>query len=150
MTATFDREAALDAFRRGDLDALGTHLAEDFTFDGPAPQPVPAAGFLGPLRMFFTAFPDLDWRLEVADETDETFVVTTRTTGTHTGTLDLTPLGLGAFEATGRSFSLPAQNFRWTHRGGSVVHIQAIPAEGVGVPGILAQLDLMPTPPAGD
>jgi SnoaL-like domain len=149
MTSTFDRDAALDAFRRGDTEALATHLAEDFTFAGPTPQPLPAAGFLGLARLLFTAFPDLDWRLEVSDITDVGFLVTTRTTGTHTGQFDLSALGFTVFEPTGRTFALPAQGFRWNHQNGRVVHIQAQPADGVGIPGILGQLHLLPvTTPA--
>jgi hypothetical protein len=50
------------------------------------------------------------------------------------------------FEPTGRRFSLPAQGFRWNHQDRRVVHIQAQPADGVGIPGILGQLHLLPAP----
>lgn len=141
---TLDVEACIDAFRRRDTARLATYLDERFAFAGPTPDPLPADAFLGLIRLLLTAFPDLDWNLEVSEETSETFLVTTRTAGTHTGPFELAPLGLGTFAPTGRSFALPAQGFRWTHRDGLVRHIEAQPAEGVGVPGMLAQLRLLP------
>jgi len=144
VTISLDIDACNDAFRRGDTAQLGAYLAPGFLFAGPTPQPLPAEGFLGLIRLLFTAFPNLDWHLTVSDITDEDFLVTTRTNGTHTGPFDLAALGLGVFEPTGRSFALPSQGFRWSHTDAQVVHIQAQPAVGVGVPGILAQLELLP------
>ena len=146
MNTGFDIDRCLDAFRRGDTKDLAPLLAPDFVFSGATPEPQGAAGFFGGLGLFFTAFPDLDWQLEVADASDDGFTVTTRTTGTHTAALDLTPQGIGRFEPTGRRFALPPQDFRWTLRDGAVSSIQATPAAGVGIPGVLAQLQLMPTP----
>jgi hypothetical protein len=144
MNTTFDIDGCIDAFHRGATEQLAQYLDDDFTFDGPTPQPLPAEGFLGLIRLLFTAFPDLDWHLSVSDATDDGFLVTTRTAGTHTGPFDLSALGLGMFTPTDRSFALPNQSFRWTHRDGKVTRIQAQPAEGVGVPGMLAQLRLVP------
>lgn len=144
MNTTLDIDGCIDAFRRGDTDRLAEYLGDGFGFAGPTPQPLPAEGFLGLVRLLFTAFPDLDWRLEVTDVAEDGFLVTTRTAGTHTGPFDLSVVGLGVFAPTGRSFTLPSQDFRWTHRNGQVTHIQAQPAEGVGVPGMLAQLQLLP------
>lgn len=144
MNTTLDIDSCIDAFRRGDTERLAQYLDDGFAFAGPTPQPLPAEGFLALIRLLFTAFPDLHWHLNVTDATDEGFLVTTHTAGTHTGPFDLSALGLGTFAPTDRSFALPSQSFRWTHRDGKVTHIQAQPAEGVGVPGILAQLQLLP------
>ena len=143
MLATFDIDSCLGAFRLGDTDKLALFLGPDFEFTGATPEPQAATGFLGAVDLLFSAFPDLDWQAEVGHATDEGFRVTTRTTGTHTQTLDLTAKGIGAFEPTGKRFTLPAQEFHWSLRDGMVSSIRATPTEGVGMPAILAQLQLV-------
>lgn len=145
ITTDFDVEKCLAAFRSGDTEQLAMYLANDFTFSGVTPQPQPAAGFFAQLRLLFGAFPDLNWQLEVGEITEEGFVVTTQTTGAHTKPLDLSTQGFGVMEPTGRRFTLPAQEFRWSIRDGKVASIQAEPTDGTGIQGILAQLQLMPS-----
>ncbi|MFV2062894.1 MAG: ester cyclase [Chloroflexota bacterium] len=139
---TFDIEAYLDAFQRGDTAAMGHFLADDFGFLGPAPDPIPAEAFLGLTETFFAAFPDIDWRIETSEISVDGFVVTTQTRGTHTGVLDLTAMGSGRFEPTGGSFRLPGQQFVYEIEAGLIRKITAQPTEGAGLPGILAQLEL--------
>jgi len=139
---TFDIDAYLSAFQRGDTATMGQFLADDFGFAGPAPNPIPAAAFLGLVATFFTAFPDIDWQLETSDVAADGFVVTTQTSGTHTGVLDLDALSGARYEPSGASFQLPRQEFAYEIEAGMVTQITARPADGTGLPGILAQLEL--------
>jgi len=138
----FDIDAYVGAFQRGDTATMAQFLADDFGFDGPAPEPLPAAAFLGLVATFFTAFPDIDWQLETSDSSADGFVVTTQTSGTHTGVLDLTPLAGGRYEPSGASFHLPRQEFAYEIESELVTRITARPTDGTGLPGILAQLEL--------
>jgi predicted ester cyclase len=138
----FDIDAYLTAFQQGDTATMGQFLADNFGFTGPAPEPLPAAAFLGLVTTFFTAFPDIDWQLETSDVSTDGFVVTTRTSGTHTGVLDLTPLVGARYEPSGDAFQLPRQEFAYEIESELVTQITARPADGTGLPGILAQLGL--------
>lgn len=47
--------AFLDAWTKGDFEKAGTHLAEDFVFDGPIAHYTSASGFLAGSRRFIEA-----------------------------------------------------------------------------------------------
>jgi len=137
-----DIDAFLGAFQRGDTATMGQFLADGFGYVGPAPEPLPAEAFLGLVTTFFAAFPDIDWHLETSDVSTDGFVVTTQTSGTHTGVLDLTPLAGARYEPSGGSFQLPRQEFAYGIESELITQITARPAEGTGLSGILAQLEL--------
>ena len=64
--------------------------------------------------------------------------------GTHTGELDLTPMGLGVIPATGKSFSNPEERGEAVIEGGKIKAIRVEAAEGSGLEGILRQIGVQP------
>ena len=93
------------------------------------------------------AFPDIDYRMRLLEVDGDTVRVSSQLSGTHSGALDLTPLGMGVIEATGKSFSLPEETSTASLEGGQLRELKATPTEGGGLMGILAQLGV--APPAG-
>jgi hypothetical protein len=62
--------------------------------------------------------------------------------GTHSGVLDLSPLGLGVTPATDKSFAMPREHGKVTIKHSKVASWVVEPTEGGGVLGILDQLGI--------
>ncbi len=62
--------------------------------------------------------------------------------GTHSGVLDLSPLGLGMTPATNKSFATPLEHGKVTVKGDKVTSWFVEPIEGGGLMGILGQLGI--------
>jgi hypothetical protein len=140
-------QAFADAFNAGDLDTVASYLSDDFQFSGPVPEPVGAAEWLGISRVFQVAFPDINYNLRIVGVEGNVVKTTTQVSGTHTGDLNLSALGMGVIPPTGKSFSNPEEPGEATVEGGKVTSIHIPSGEGSGVMGILAQLGI--EPPSG-
>jgi len=62
--------------------------------------------------------------------------------GTHSGVLDLSPVGLGVTPATNKSFAMPREHGKVTIKGDKVASWVVERIEGGGLTGILGQLGL--------
>ena len=95
------------------------------------------------------AFPDWSFNASEFVEEGDTVRVTVQITGTHTGDLDLSPMGLPKVPATGKKIKNPVEHPVVTIKGGKItgVHVGDVTPDG-GVPGILKQLgvELPPRP----
>lgn len=140
-------QAFADAFNAGDLEKVAGYLAEDFQFSGPTPQPLGAREWLGMTQALQVAFPDIQYNLRILSVEGNKVTHTTQVSGTHTGELDLTPMGLGVIPATGKTFSNPEERGEAVIEGGKIVSIRVEAAEGSGLEGILRQIGVQP--PAG-
>jgi ketosteroid isomerase-like protein len=122
------------------FDGAAALMTDDFTFEGPVPEPVDRDGFLGLQRAMATAFPD--WTFQARDFTEQgdTVNATVSVGGTQTGTLSLPFLGLPDVARTGRSVRNPDEALRMTVRDGMVAGVHVAPVQGGGVPGILTSL----------
>jgi predicted ester cyclase len=145
-TQTIAREFA-DAFNAGDLEKVAEHLAPEFQFSGPVPQPIGAQEWLGMSAAMRIAFPDIQYNLRVEAVEGDTVRTSTQLSGTHTGDLDLTAMGLGVIPATGKRFSSPREYGETTVKGGRVISIRIETPPGGGLMGILRQLGV--GPPSG-
>ncbi len=140
MTLSAVARQVLDAWNSKDLGRLASVLAEDYMLYGGA-IPLNKQGLLALMGAYFTAFPDFSFNFTDAWEDGTMIGVTTNITGTHTGTLDLTPLGIPVtLPPTGIAIHLPAQPSEAVLEGGQMVHHQLADVEEAGLPGILAQL----------
>ena len=91
------------------------------------------------------AFPNIDYHfhLDGVDGLDGSVIrISSELKGTHRGTLDLSPLGLGATPATGKSFATPREHGRVTIKGDKVDLWVVDRVEGGGLTGVLGQLGL--------
>jgi len=136
--------AALDS---GDLDTVASHLSDDFVFSGPTPEPISGEQWVGMQRLMLNAFPDWSFNLSDVQVTGNVARTTHQITGTHSGDLDLSPLGLAVLPATGKSIKLPVEQAVITFEGDKAVRFEAdVPPEG-GVAGLLKQLGVEMPPP---
>ena len=128
---------------------MASHLSDDMTLSGPTPEPVSGEQWIGLAGTLAAAFPDWSYNLSDVQETGNGARTTHQITGTHTGDLDLSPMGMPVIPATGNAIKLPVEHADITVEGGKVVHVDAHVPAGGGVPGILKQLGVdMPAPPA--
>jgi predicted ester cyclase len=135
------------AIESGDMATAASFLADDFVLSGPVPDPIGGEQWLGLQGLLLTAFPDWSFNLSDVQVTGNVARTTHQISGTHTGDLDLSPLGMPVIPATGKKVRLPVEHADLTFEGGKAVRLHAdVPADG-GVPGIMQQLGVqMPTP----
>ena len=133
-----------DAFNAGDLEKVAGLLAEDFQFSGPTPEPLGAREWLGMTQALQAAFPDIRYDLRIEAVEGNTVRTSTQLSGTHTGDLDLTAMGLGVFPATGKRFSNPKEFGEATIEGGKVTSIRVQSPPDGGLVGVLRQLGVRP------
>lgn len=149
MNAEEITRAIFTAIESMDMDTVGSYLTDDFTFSGPVPEPISGEQWLGLQRQMSAAFPDWSFNLSDVQVTGNVARTTHQITGTHTGDLDLSAMGLPVVPATGKAIKLPVEHADLTVEGGKVVRLHAdVPADG-GVPGLLQQLGVEMPPPPG-
>ena len=139
-------QALLDSVQRGDFEKAKFLVSTDCQFSGPAPKLIKREAWMGMNKNLRKAFPNLDYHFHV-DRVDGldggTVKVSAELKGTHSGVLDLSPLGLGVTPATHKSFAMPHERYRVTIKGDKVAAWVVEPIEGGGLIGILAQLGIV-------
>ena len=133
---------AADLLETGDLKGLQALLADDFRAKG-ATRELTKGQALGYLQLFFTAFPDHRFGFADFEEKGDLIQCTGQETGTHTGVLDLNPLGRPiSLPPTGKSFKLPKCVFTFRVAGDQVTFYGEETVTGGGLAGILEQLGM--------
>jgi SnoaL-like polyketide cyclase len=123
-----------------DLKGLQVFLADDFRAIG-ATRELTKQQTLGYLQIFFTAFPDHHFGFADFEEKWDSIDCTAEETGTHTGVLDLNPLGIPvSLPPTGKSFRLPKSIYIFHVTGDKVTYYSEEALQGGGLAGILEQL----------
>lgn len=129
------------AIETRDFATMGRVLSDDFTLEGPTPQPASKTDYIGLMQVLTAAFPDwkfnsTDWS-EQGDEVHETHHIT----GTHTGTLNL-PMLPGPVAATSVKFKQFAEPSVFTVKNGQISRaVVSHPAgEPSGVVNLLRQI----------
>ena len=141
---TEDVQAYADTFNAGNLDDAASYLSDDFQFSGPVPEPLNAAEYMGIMKTFQAAFPDIKFNLRFVSAGGNMAKTSNQLSGTHTGDLDLSAMGMGVIPATGKSFSIPEEASDVTVEGDKISSFHVLTQEGGGLMGILAQLGVQP------
>lgn len=123
-----------------DIAGAKTLLSDDMTFSGPVPEPVSGDMWMGLHAKLNAGFPDWSFNLSGVHQHGDVVHCTAQITGTHTGDLDLSPMGLPVVPATGKAIQLPAEELSVTVDGGKITSVAGDPVPGGGVMGILGQL----------
>ena len=134
--------ALLDSVQRGDFEKAKSLLSNDYQFSGPVPEPIDAETWLGIHKNLKKAFPNLDYYFHVDGVEGDVTKISAELKGTHSGVLDLSPVGLGMTPATNKSFALPREHGKVTCKGDKVVSWVIDRIEGAGLMGILSQLGI--------
>jgi len=133
-------QAFINAWQSGDPAEVAAVCADNFTFSGAVPQALDVQAAGGLVAIMKNAFPDIQYHTRITHIEGDVVHVVNQVTGTHTGDLDLTPMGLGVIPATRRTFSLPEELGRITIAGDKVVNFHVDAPSNGGLPGILAQI----------
>ncbi len=138
-------QALLDSVQRGDFEKAEFLVSNDCQFSGPAPKLIKREAWMGMNKNLKKAFPNLNYHFHVdrVDGLDGGVVsISAELKGTHSGVLDLSPLGLGVTPATHKSFAVPHEHSKVTIKGDKVASWVVEPIEGGGLMGILGQLGI--------
>ena len=138
-------QALFDSVQRGDFQKARFLVSKDCQFRDGSAEPIQRETWMGINRNLKKAFPNLDYHFHVdrVDGLDGGVVkISAELKGTHSGILDLSPVGLGVTPATDKSFSVPREHGRVTIKGGKVASWVVESREGGGLTGILGQLGI--------
>ena len=135
-------QALLDSVQRGDFEKAKSFLSNDYRFSGPVPEPINAETWLVINKNLKKAFPNLDYQFHVDGVDGDVTKISAELKGTHSGVLDLSPIGLGVIPATNKSFAAPRENGKVTCKSDKVTSWVVDKIEGGGLMGILTQLGI--------
>jgi len=138
-------QALLDSVQRGDFQKANFLVSKDCQFSGPVPELLKREAWMGMNKNLKKACPNLDYHFHV-DRVDglngHLVKISAELKGTHSGVLDLSPIGLGVSPATDKSFATPREHVKVTIKDSKVASWVAEPIDGGGLKGILFQLGI--------
>ena len=127
-------EGFTTALEAADFDTAASYLSDDFQFSSPMmPQPLNAAQWIGFTRALRAGVPDLSYNFRIHGAEGNVVRVSTQISGTHTGDLDMSGMGVGVIPATGKPFACAEEQSDGTVVGDKVVsiYIHATPETGL-------------------
>ena len=124
-----------------EYDLIKGYVGTDFRFmSQQLPQPLTMDEWIAVAKSWRVAFPNLRYNFDVNKVDGDNVTFTTQITGTHTGWLDLSAIGMNAVGPTNKRISLPKENGTATIKGGKIQKIMVQSSEKTGLMGILTQL----------
>lgn len=141
MTPKEVAEAMETAYGAGDWATLSRYLGDNFVYDMPG-NPLGKEQVVFFAQIMRTAFPDVSYNLHDFSEDGNTVRAKQQMTGTHTGTLDLSFMGMPPITPTGKAVTLPEENLTYTIEGDKIAKIQTVSTGETGLPVILKQLGI--------
>lgn len=131
--------AMVNAMQKGEFESARTFLTEDFQFKDEGDS-LGADDWMKMSADMLSAFPDLQYHFKFEGVEGNVVMFSADMSGTHKGALDLSMMGLGVIQPTGKSFHTPRQNGRATLRGDKVSGFDLEPQAGAGWADILQAL----------
>jgi predicted ester cyclase len=132
----------LKAWENADEETSSSLIADDFQMSGPVPQPIGKREFLGLMHSIHAGMPDFAFNVSSFEEDGDAVIACSHITATHTGTLILP--GMPPIPATGKKVSLPEEVQTYTFKDGKVKRLTTDAKPDAGIPGMLAQLGVLP------
>jgi SnoaL-like domain len=132
--------SVIAAIEAGQFAEARSLLHDDFAFSGPVPAPIGPDMWLDVHRALHAAMPDLRFHASGFETSGSAVRFGVELTMTHTGTLDLAPLGVRAFAATGRAVKLPPEQATVVVREGKLASWANVTASDGGLVGIARQV----------
>jgi hypothetical protein len=132
--------SVIAAIEAGQFAQARSLLHDDFRFSGPVPEPIGPDAWLGVHRALYAAMPDLRFNASGFETTASGVRFGVALTMTHTGTLDLAPLGVRAYAATGKAVKLPPESATVSVRDGKLASWANVTPPDGGLVGIARQV----------
>ena len=101
--------ALLTAIEQLRWDEAKSYLADDFTLDGAAPQPLNAEAWLGVHKAFAAAMPDFSFNASDIHEEQGGVRLRVQISGTQTRAMALPVPGIPVIAPTGKRVQLPSE-----------------------------------------
>jgi len=134
-------ETYLSAVEAGDFARAATFLSDNFTFVGPAPQPLGKKEYLKVQGALVAGMPDWKFNSKKIEEVTPNHVkLTVAVSGTQTRDLDLSALGMPKLSATGKHVQNPTEKVEISIENGKLTNLTVEKVPGGGIPGVLSQL----------
>ena len=133
-------QSLMDAVQMSDFEIAQDTLANDFQFSGPVPEPISGPAWMGMSASLKTAFPNLNYQFKIEGVDGNTAHISAQLKGTHTGTLDLSAMGLGVIPPTNKAFAIAHEKGEVSVQDGKVKTWAMKGTEGAGIMAILGQL----------
>jgi predicted ester cyclase len=133
-------QAIIDALESHNFEILPGLVTDDFVFDNGRGMRLSVQQWMGMLQRVAEAAPDLAFNLEILDVTGDRARVRNQFAGTHTGTLDLTAMGMGLYPATNQVMQAAAEEAMSVVRDDKLASITVFPTEGSGIASLMAQM----------
>jgi predicted ester cyclase len=141
MTPKEVAEAMEAAYSAGDWTTVSQYLAEDFQYVMPGTT-LPKEQVIFFAQLMRNAFPDINYNLHDFSVEGNLVRSKQQMSGTHTGPLDLSFMGMPVITPTGKSVTLPEENLTYTIENGKIVQIEAVSSGESGLPAVLRQLGI--------
>jgi hypothetical protein len=132
--------SVITAIEAGQFAQARSLLHDDFRFSGPVPQPIGPDAWLGVHRALYAAMPDLRFNASGFEAAGSGVRFGVALTMTHTGTLDLEPLGVRAFAPTRKAVKLPTESATVVVRDGKLASWANVTPPDGGLVGIAKQI----------
>ena len=133
-------QTLMDAVQMGDFAKAQSTLTDDFQFSGPVPEPISGPAWMGMSASLKAAFPDLNYQFKAENVDGNTVHFSAQLKGTHTGTLDLSAMGLGVIPPTNKTFAAAHEKGKASVQDGKVKTWVMDKTENAGLMAILGQL----------
>ena len=125
-----------------DFELSNSHLSDDFMgTDSVGGPPFDKAGWIGMGQMFKNSIPDIKVVIEDIHEHGDKVMITSHFTGTFTNDFDLSQMGMGVVQATGKMVTFPSSTSEVSLDGNKVSKTHNLETgPDAGFPGLLKAL----------
>lgn len=137
-------EAFMMALDDGDFETAASYLAEDFEFSNHTMPPIGKNEWLGMSIALKQGFPDLNYNFQIHEVHGNRLQGSASLTGTHSGDLDLTGMGMGVVAATGVAVETPREYNDGVVENGLIrsIHVHDTPETGLAA--LLSAIGVQP------
>lgn len=123
-----------------DMELAFNYLADDFhSVDKDGNVVLTKEGFSNLGRMMLASFPDYVWKTTDIREEGDYVILSGHNEGTHTSDLDLTAMGVGIVNATGKKIVWPESVMKVSVEGGTIIQMEPY-GGAAGLQGFLGAL----------
>ena len=130
----------LESAEQGNLDEIRNMVSDNFTFQGPVPEPLNIEQYIEFLQGTMKAFGEFKYNASNYMEEGGTCQCNIKITGKHTGELAMP--GMDPIPATNKTFELPTEKIVTTFDGDKISMMEAqVHADG-GLQGIIKQITM--------